>query len=363
MLYTPCTALYSNKLQHLFFVFIAGYTFPEGPTHIVPLLTQLLPIIDPNNPEKCFLALRLVSIYACFAPIMDSSKLLAAVDTEERMNFETTSGFDDFVLQLLDKIFSFIDYSSLQLVRLENSTGGEKNKLEKVTETSLYSVWMVLLRQTNNTLFENILNKLRSFITERILEIKVAGQLASSLCRVFARVNGKETLRALLPELSQIILDIIGESNDIVKEENLDGRLLHAMLLLSAVVDTTGDNLLPHIETLTNVLDRVLILRSREGNNLACILLKTVLHSLSTMIPYNFESTEQLRYWAQVVDIKSLSIKWYIPGKEEMAVLNQLFLKYLLPEVNKLERFCNDWTVLNRLIVHNFVQRLIHLLR
>lgn len=325
-----------------------GYTYPEGPRHILPLLSLLLFNIDPNNPEKCFLAFRLISVYACYIPIVDTSKPVATIDEEERLDYETASGFEDFVLQFLDKIFSFIDHSSLELVRLENSAGGEKSKLEKVTETVVYNVCMVLLMQINDAIFKNALDKLCTYITQRILEIKVAGQLAAGLCRVFAQVNGKKTLQTLLPVLSQTILDITGESSDIIKEEHVDDRLLHAMLLLSATVHTTGNNLLPYIDTLVTVLDRVVILNSREGNNLACILLKAILQSLSSMIPYHFTSTKGIRYWGQVMDINTLKVKWYIPGKEEMAAINRIFLKYLIPEANKLETYCKDWTTLTR---------------
>ncbi|PBC33887.1 Proteasome activator complex subunit [Apis cerana cerana] len=327
------------------------YTYPEGPRHILPLLSLLLSSIDPSNPEKCFLAFRLISVYACLIPIVNTSKSITSIDEEDeegRMDYETASGFEDFVLQFLDKIFSFIDHSSLELVRLENSTGGEKSKLEKVTEHVLYNVCMVLLMQINDEIFKKALDKLCTFITERILEIEVAGQLAAGLCRVFARVNGKETVRTLLPILSQTILDITGESNDITKDEHLDDRLLHAMLLLSAIVHTTGNNLLHYIDTLITILDRVVILKSREGNNLGCILLKAILHSLSNMVPYHFTSTERIRYWGQILDINALKVKWYIPGKEEIAAINQIFIKYLIPETNKLEKYCNDWTTLTR---------------
>nr|XP_034177609.1 proteasome activator complex subunit 4-like [Osmia lignaria] len=324
------------------------YTYLEGPTHILPLLSLLLPNIDPNDPEKCFLTFRLILVYASFIPIVDSSKATTITDEEETLSYEVASGFEDFILQFLDKIFSFIDYSSLESVRLENSSGSKKSKLEKVTENVLYDVCVVLLMQIKDTIFERALYKLREFITERILEINVAGQLAGGLCRVFARVNGKETLRVLLPVLSETILSITRENKDIIKEDNLDERLLHAMLLLSATVNTTGNNLLPYIDTLMAVLDHVLILKSKDGRDLACMLLNTILRSLSTMTPYHFESTDRIRYWGQILDINSLSVKWYVPGKEEMTVINRIFLKYLLPEVNKLEEYCNDCSKLTR---------------
>ena len=115
------------------------------------------------------------------------------------------------------------------------------------------------------------------------------------------------------------------------------------MLLLSAIVDTSGDNLLPHMDTFTTVLDRVLVLKSREGNNLACIVLKTIIFSLATTMPCKFESTNNDVHWGKNLDIDTLKVKWYIPGKEEIAALNKLFLKYLMPEVNRLQEYCKDW--------------------
>ncbi|XP_043255483.1 proteasome activator complex subunit 4A-like isoform X1 [Colletes gigas] len=325
-----------------------GYTYPEGPTHILPLLFLLLPGIDPNDMEKCFVAFRLITIYVTYIPIVDPSKLSKIEDEEERVFYETVaSRFEDFVLQFLDRVFSLIDSFTLENVRLETRAGDEKSKLEKVTESVMREVFTVLLIQMNDKIFECALHKLRTFITERILETKVAGQLVAVLCRVFAYVNGEKTLHSLLPVLSQTILDITGESNDIVKEENLDGRLLYAMLLLSAITCTSGKNLLPHVDTLEIVLDRVLVLKSREGNNLACTLLKSILSSLSNMMPYQFESTE-VTHWGQTLDINSLTVKWYIPGKDEMASLNRIFFKYLLPEINRLEKYCEDWNTLTR---------------
>ncbi|XP_076235371.1 proteasome activator complex subunit 4A [Calliopsis andreniformis] len=325
-----------------------GYTYPEGPTHILPLLFLLLPSIDPNDMEKCFVAFCLISVYATFIPIVDSSKPPAMMDEEERMIYETTSRFEDFILQFFDRIFSFIDSSSLESVGLESHSGDGKSKLEKVTQVVLRDVCMILLIQTNDKIFECALHKLRTFITERILETKVAGQLAAVLCRTFARVNGKETLRALLPVLSQTILDITSESNDIIKEEHLDNRLLYAMLLLSAIVDTSGDNLLPHMDTLTNVLDHVLVLKSREGNNLACTLLRAILFSLSTMMPCQFKTTDNVIQWGQTLNINNLVVKWYIPGKEEIHAINGLFLKYLMPKVKQLQEYCENWNSLTR---------------
>ncbi|XP_043684421.1 proteasome activator complex subunit 4B-like isoform X1 [Vespula pensylvanica] len=334
-----------------------GYTYPEGPMHVLPLLFSSLPGIDPNDIGKCFVTFRLISVYAIMIPIVDSSRSPAIADEEERLICETTSRFEDFILQFLDRVFTFIDCSSLEFVRPENRAGDGKSKLETTAETVLEGVCSTLLLKTSNAIFLSALHKLRTFVTERILETKIAGQLVAVLCRIFVRVNGQDTLRALVPLLSQTILDIINEGEDVIKEENLDNRLLYAMLLLSAVAETPGHNLLPHINTFLKVLDQVLLLRSREGSKLACRILKNLLTSLSTVIFCQFRTVERdyndpeypyTRDWGEAIDIDSLRIKWYVPGKEEIATIQQIFSKYLPQEIEKLQKYCHDWNSLTR---------------
>ncbi|KYQ53699.1 Proteasome activator complex subunit 4 [Trachymyrmex zeteki] len=334
-----------------------GYAYSEGPMHVLPLLFSLLPGIDPNDVGKTFATFRLISVYATLIPIVDSSRSTAIMTEEERIVCEATSRFEDFVLQFLDRVFMFIDSSSSENVRLENRDGNSKSKLESIAEVALSGVCATLLREMSDVIFESALHKLRTFMTERILETKVAGQLAAAVYNTFSHINGCDTLRALLPALAQTILPLVSEEEDILKEENLDHRLLHAMLILSAIVDTPGNNLIPHMDTLFKVLDRVLLLRSIDGNKLACHLLKSILSSLSTITPWQYRSNKRdyndsnypyVREWGQSVDLDNFCINWYIPGEEEIAAIQRIFSRYLMVQIDKLNRYCKDTSILSR---------------
>lgn len=325
--------------------------------HVLPLLFSLLPGIDPNDVGKTFATFRLISVYATLIPIVDSSRSTAIMTEEERIVCEATSRFEDFVLQFLDRVFMFIDSSSSENVRLENRDGNSKSKLESIAEVALSGVCATLLREMSDVIFESALHKLRTFMTERILETKVAGQLAAAVYNTFSHINGCDTLRALLPALAQTILPLVSEEEDILKEENLDHRLLHAMLILSAIVDTPGNNLIPHMDTLFKVLDRVLLLRSIDGNKLACHLLKSILSSLSTITPWQYRSNKRdyndsnypyVREWGQSVDLDNFCINWYIPGEEEIAAIQRIFSRYLMVQIDKLNRYCKDTSILSR---------------
>ncbi|XP_029164235.1 proteasome activator complex subunit 4B-like isoform X2 [Nylanderia fulva] len=333
------------------------YAFSEGPMHVLPLLFSSLPGIDPNDITKCLATFRFISVYATLIPIVDSSRSTAMMTEDERMICEATSRFEDFVLQFLDRVFLFIDSSSLENVRLENRGGNLKSKLESIAETALSGVCSTLLMKTSDAIFRSALHKLRAFMTERILETKVAGQLAAVVCKSFSRFNGRDTLHALVPVLAQTILPLVSEEEDMLKEENLDHRLLHALLILSAIVNTPGSNLIPHMDTLINVLDRVLLLRSMDGNKLACHLLKCVLWSLSTIAPceyragkrdYNDPDYPYIRDWGQSVNLDDFCIKWYIPGEEEIATVQRIFFRYLSMQIDKLKGYCQDAKSLSR---------------
>ncbi|XP_046617317.1 proteasome activator complex subunit 4-like [Neodiprion virginianus] len=334
-----------------------GYEYGEGPSQVLPLLFSTLPGIDPNDARKSFLTFRLISVFAGIIPIVDSSRVPDPISEEDRLICESTSRFEDFVLQFLDKVFSLIDSSSLEFVRLESHGGDGKSKLESLFENALAGGCTGLLGQTSDAIFDCALRKLRSLATERILETQVAGRLAAVLCRSFSRGNGQQTLRVLLPPLVRNILDAVGQSDDIAKEENLDNQLLYSMQLLAETLDTRGNYLLPYIDVLIEVLDKTLYLKSREGNQTASRLLKILLLSLSTVTPVDFKSSVgdyndpeymSIKDWGQAVDNKDLNVKWYVPGVDEVAAIKKIFSKYLPPVLEKIKRFTGDKNTLTR---------------
>ncbi|XP_043271653.1 proteasome activator complex subunit 4B-like [Venturia canescens] len=335
-----------------------GYAYAEGPSHVLPLLFSVLPGIDANDSEKCFTTCRLISTFAILLPFVDTSKCTVPMDEDERLVSESTSRFEDFVLQFFDRIFSLIDSSTLEFLAHENRAARDgKSKLETMSEAAIASVCSVLLSQTSETIFKSALHKLRQFVTERILETTVSGQIAAAVCREFAKVNGTETLRALVPTLSEIIIEMIGDGDEVIKEENLDHRLLHAMLLLSAAIDTQGNNLVPYIDTLTNVLDKILHLKSREGSQIACRILEHLFCSLSKVSStkftnngrdYNDPEYPYFREWGMGSDISNFKIEWYVPGTKEIAILQALFSRYVPPEISKIQQYSAQQISLTR---------------
>lgn len=290
-------------------------------------------------------------------PVTDCSKSTAEMSEDDRLVCEATARFEDFVLQFLDKVFVWIDSTSVESVRLENNTNGNgKSRSEVMAESALSRVFSSLLRQSSHSIFCSALNKVRSFVMEHVLEIQVAGQLVAVICKVFSSVNSHETMKALFPFLSEKVIEIIGDGDDVLKAENLDSQLLYPLCLINRLIFTTGDALLPYMDTLTKLVDKVIELKAREGNILGCYALNSVLQSLSNVIAINVDRDldnpdyPYIKDWGETVKISSTKIKWFVPGEVELAALQKVFERYFMPAVSKIENFIKTENSLTRYV-------------
>lgn len=48
--------------------------YPEGPTHVIPLLMATLPGIDANDFKKSFVTIQFILVLVTLVPLVDSSK-------------------------------------------------------------------------------------------------------------------------------------------------------------------------------------------------------------------------------------------------------------------------------------------------
>lgn len=132
------------------------YNYPEGPTQVIPILLSLLPGIDPNDIRKCFVTLNLMIHIINVVPIVDSSlasKYYDDLTEEEHLICEASASFEDFVLQLFDKLCVWVESNSLEFVRMEQSDNDRTNKFESLGENMIYSIIYALLSQCSDEIF------------------------------------------------------------------------------------------------------------------------------------------------------------------------------------------------------------------
>lgn len=139
----------------------AKYNYPEGPTHVIPLLLALLPGIDPNDMRKCFMTFNFIVHFVNMCPLVNSSEASIYYDDlteEEHIICEASASFEDFVLQLFDKLCVWVESNSQEFTRLEQlaNDNNKKNRTEAFTENVLMSVIYCVLDQCSPEIFSVI---------------------------------------------------------------------------------------------------------------------------------------------------------------------------------------------------------------
>lgn len=129
--------------------------YPEGATNVFPLLSALLPGIDPNDIGKCLTTFNLMTHFFNLAPLVNSveASKYYKLTKEEEIVCEASSGLEDFVLQFFDRICAWVESNSLDFVRSEEGDNEHKNKLESILEIGLHSMISALLYQCSPEIY------------------------------------------------------------------------------------------------------------------------------------------------------------------------------------------------------------------
>lgn len=129
--------------------------YPEGPTHVIPVLFALLPGIDPNDIRKSLLTFGFIKQFINMCPVVDSSEASKYYDDmteEEHIVCEASAGFLDFILQFIDRLCVWIDANSLELTRLEQLTN-DNSSSDSMIEAVLKSVIFEIMGQCAPEIF------------------------------------------------------------------------------------------------------------------------------------------------------------------------------------------------------------------
>ncbi|XP_068219564.1 proteasome activator complex subunit 4-like isoform X1 [Palaemon carinicauda] len=323
--------------------------YPEGQTHVIPLLIQTLPGIDPNDIRKCMVTFQFIYTLVTLVPFIDCSSALDQVsdltEIEQQVCLQTAS-FEDFVLQFMDRCFALIENSTLeQITQLDRETE-KMNREENMLEMGLSSTFSAILTQSHPKIYKAALQRLQTFISGKMIEIHVAGKFAANMCRSAVKVNPKEALKIFVPGVCRLLLALT-DNEEVQNEENLDDEILFNLLLLSELV-RCGGHLVEYVPQIIPVLQQTLHLKCREGYHLAGSVLRFLLKYLGVSLPSEYRSlsydwntplTEYLpiRHWGEAGNIHNLGIKWVEPGKAEEAAMSDLVRTFLVPELKLLK--------------------------
>lgn len=334
----------------------ADADYPEGPTHVVPLLMAVVPGLDPNDLRKTLVTLHFILIFSSMVPYIDCSSAhehWPDLTEEELLICESTAQFEDFVLIYLDRIFTIIESSVLEQARLDTKdTDWMRSKTDAVMETAIQSASTALLVQCSPKIFKEALRKFKAFATETTFETNVSGSLVGVLLHVFARIDAESTLAAFLPKLLEELEELIS-SDEALREENPPRDLVYRLVLLMQVMECDGTVLLKYIPKILPVLDRILKIHTRYALVRASEVLSHILNSLSYVdlkewrsSPNDYSTAPEkwlpIREWGRGCLLKEANFKWHIPTAEEAECAQMISDRYLKHEVTRLKQWLNN---------------------
>ncbi|KAK9875517.1 hypothetical protein WA026_007908 [Henosepilachna vigintioctopunctata] len=341
----------------------AKYNYPEGPTHIIPLLMAVLPGIDTNDYVKCFTTFRFILQFIYMIPVVNSSDAATYYDDlseEEHIICEATAGFEDFIVQFIDKVCVWVESCSLSFIRPEQQSGelNMRGEIELFSEQMVSILFTVILRQCSPEIFTTALKKVFNFVMNNILEVDVAGRLMAGICGSFCKVNPHESLKLFIPYLCDKIESLLEEHTNALTEEHVDGEILYNLLILAEVVDGRNE-IIDYIDRLMNVLNKTLYMTCLQGTKISIRMLTFILATLTHYEPLERRSTNNpfsmhvkdflpIREWGFTLRNRDLKLEWYIPGEKEIDTVRRLIYTYVIPELNKMNQYCRGELDLSR---------------
>uniref|UniRef100_A0A8C5PB42 Proteasome activator subunit 4 n=1 Tax=Leptobrachium leishanense TaxID=445787 RepID=A0A8C5PB42_9ANUR len=337
-----------------------GRWFPEGPSHMLPLLMRSLPGVDPNDFSKCMITFQFISTFSTLVPLVDCSSLLqerSDLSEVERELCSATAEFEDFVLQFMDRCFALIESSSLEQTREETETE-KMTTLETLVELGLTTTFSTIFTQSSSEIFKVALEKVFNFAVSNLFETRVSGRMVADLCRAAVKCRPVESLKLFLPHCCNVITQLT-VNDDVLHEEELDKELLWNLQLLSEITRVDGAKLLPYKEQLVKILQRTLYFKCKQGYTLSCNLLHHLLRSSTLIYPKEYCSVPggfakplsqyfPLEDWGKAGDLWNLNIQWHVPSDEEVTFAYYLLDNFLRPELQKLESYASGELEMSR---------------
>uniref|UniRef100_A0A668AU47 Proteasome activator complex subunit 4B n=1 Tax=Myripristis murdjan TaxID=586833 RepID=A0A668AU47_9TELE len=305
----------------------ASNHYPEGRTHVLPLLMGSLPGVDPNDFSKCMITFQFIATFTALVPLVDCSSAPSQqgdlTEIEKDLCFASAE-FEDFVLQFLDRCFALIDSSTLEQTRGETETDTQ-TQLESLVELGLSSTVSTILTQCSIDIYKVALQKVYNFATTNIFETCVSGRMVADMCRAAAKCHPAESLRLFVPHCCSVIFHIT------------DSQYL-------CVTRVDGEQLLKYQGDLERILSVCVRLRCKRAYTLACSLLEHTLRSLSLIYPTEYRSTPgafdsdlPIRDWGRAGDVAALGVCWHVPSQEEENFVFQLLSRLLHPELQRIK--------------------------
>lgn len=332
--------------------------------HVTTLLGLALPGIDANDLEKSLHSLSFIQAVCYNIPLVDladgrddvNGNMLAMQwisgelermeqeGTDVQLNYDTdlsdkdeelilrssTTGFGEFLLSFLGKVFTLLE-------NLPDASRVRSGSPEENVVNTLPATLMPLLSSLSPELYDIALNKIVDFVANHV--IHQARDAMAFICNALCKVNPEKALKRLIPLLVQAIRTEIDENgaastrttgSDVLPR---DRALVWYVSMLSMCVVHVGDAVVPYRKELFEIA----VYMQKKCKGIPTVHMSNFVHHLLLNLTVTFISDHSLyepdvvskgigiEQWGQRQDPQNLTVKWHVPSEEEIDFAINLF--------------------------------------
>lgn len=293
-------------------------------THLLQLLTTILPTIDLNDVNRTITILKFYDAVFHLVPcVMEKG--------------EITEKYQDFLGDFLERVFHLNEILSAD-VSNENSTSNETSTIGQYITQLMSNI----LRQCDEPIFQIIRKKMFDYLSHPFLSPKVR-RLASSLIQTLVRTHPERILQEILPRICQSIETILhdSEKNDLYINSEIDLELAWYLIVFSDLLWTRGDLLLQHKGMILSVLEQCIRILNRDVYLALACGLGDLLQSLVKIHPLEYRSMnegEDGSIWGEEMKLDQVKFRFHIPSPDEIEFAWEIIDKFLYSELQFLNQ-------------------------
>ncbi|CAF0928107.1 unnamed protein product [Adineta steineri] len=258
----------------------------------------------------------------------------------------STSKFEDFINEFLNRIFHIIEISSAEISDAV-TTDANDNKPDIDIQPKVTSILFNIVQQCSNPIFQKIRVKIINFLSSQCLSPKVR-DIASGLVRALVKGNPMETLKYLLPEICKSIENKCNNfESTLLTDYKDDIELTWYLVVFAELLRARGDVLLIYKQLIMSVFHQYIQIVNKNSYNAVAKAVINLLESLSCSysVDYrllvinsdeSFDNFLPIRLWGQYVDIDKVQPQFHIPSNDEIDFVYEFVETFLYPELARL---------------------------
>ncbi|KAF3908839.1 hypothetical protein ABW20_dc0101198 [Dactylellina cionopaga] len=269
-------------------------------------------------------------------------------EEEEAILESSTSGFSEFILSFLERVFTLLE-------NLPDASRVRSGSPEEAIVNTLPSTFLPLLASLSPQLYDLALEKIANFVGNHV--IHQARDAMAFICDALCKVHPGKALKRLLPLLIAGIKTEIEENGAASTRHNgadvlpRDRALVWFVTILSMCVVHVGSALLDFTPQLLDITDFM----QQKCKGIPAVHVSNLIHHLLLSLTLTYtndfaldEATANgvvkigIETWGKVVEPQNLNIKWHAPTEEEVRLATQIFERLSNNALERLTLLINE---------------------